>query len=154
LKFPLPLLAVILLAASALAQTSPVSASARAGIDAGNQAWVDGVKTGDVARILATYAPHSVDCGAKGDCFIGLAQIEQHMKAQLAASGRARSAAAHTWGATQHGNFVYEWGQAEANFEHGGVVADTYLTVWQKQPDGSWKIFRNLVIPASLGAPR
>ena len=143
----IPLLAALLLPVAALAQTSPVSASARAQIDAGNQAWVDGVKTGDVARILATYAENSVDCGAKGDCFIGLQQIGQHMKEQLAAAGRARSAAAHSWGATQHGDFVYEWGQAEADFEHGGAVADTYLTVWQKQPDGSWKIFRNLVIP-------
>lgn len=147
-------LAVLLLSAPALAQTTAVSASARAGIDAGNQAWVDGVKTGDVAHIVATYAPNSVDCGPTGVCFTGLAQIEQHMKTQLAASGHARSAAAHTWGATQHGDFVYEWGQAEADFEHGGAVVDTYLTVWQKQADGSWKIFRNLVIPASTAAPQ
>lgn len=152
MKALIPLLAALLLPVALISQTTPVSPSARAGIDAGNQAWVDGVKTGDVVRILATYAENSVDCGPKGDCFIGLAQIGQHMKAQLAASGHARSAAAHTWGATQHGDFVYEWGQAEADFEHGGDVAETYLTVWQKQPDGSWKILRNLVIPASTAA--
>jgi ketosteroid isomerase-like protein len=143
----LPSLAVFLLPVSALAQTSPVSASARAGIDAGNQAWVDGVKSGDVARILATYAPGSVDCSPNGKCFIGLAQIGKHMKAQMAASGRPRSAAAHSWGAVQHGNLACEWGHAEADFDHVGPVVDTYLTVWQKQPDGSWKIFRNLVMP-------
>jgi ketosteroid isomerase-like protein len=52
-----------------------------------------------------------------------------------------------TWGASQQGNFVYEWGQAEAAFNGGTNVIDKYLTVWQLQADGSWKIFRNMVIP-------
>jgi len=41
----------------------------------------------------------------------------------------------------------YEWGRAEATFDGGKSLVDKYLTVWQNQADGSWKIFRNLVIP-------
>ncbi len=139
--------AAFLLPVAALAQTSPVSPSARAGIDAGNQAWIDGIKTGDVARIVATYAEHSVDCGPSGACLSGRASIEQHMKTDYAKLGRATSASVASWGATQSGDFVYEWGQAQATFPGNRNIVDKYLTVWKCQPDGSWKIFRNLVIP-------
>jgi ketosteroid isomerase-like protein len=143
----LSLLIAVMFPAATIAQTAPASPSARAGIDAGNQAWIDGVKAGDVAPIIATYAPNAVDCGPAGTCLEGRNQIEQHMKTQLAKTGRARSASVSSWGSIQHGNFVYEWGQAQAAFDGGNRVVDSYLTVWQKQPDGSWKIFRNLVIP-------
>jgi len=69
------------------------------------------------------------------------------MRTQLANFGRARSAMVKTWGSSQQGNFAYEWGQAEATFMSGKHLVERYLTAWQKQPDGSWKIFRNLVIP-------
>ena len=128
-----------------MAQTPDVSA--RASVDAGNQAWIDGVKTQDVKHIIATYAEDAVDCGPTGECIRGRLQIERHMTTQLASLGRASSAAVKTWGSTEQGSFVYEWGQAEATFDSGRKLVEKYLTVWQKQPDGSWKIFRNMVIP-------
>ena len=130
---------------AAIAQSTETSA--RAGIDAGNQAWIDGVKNGDVALIIATYAENAVDCDATGECIRGRTEIERHMRAQLANFGQARSATVKTWGSSQQGSFAYEWGQAEATFMSGKHLVERYLTVWQKQPDGSWKIFRNLVIP-------
>lgn len=130
-----------------LAQSGPTSVAAKAGIDAGNQAWIDGVKTGNVPMILATYADDAVDCGPSGDCFRGTKQIEQHMKAELASLGLAQSAEVASWGSTQQGEFVYEWGRAEATYAGGKKLIDKYLTVWHRQPDGNWKIFRNLVIP-------
>ncbi|MGA7523015.1 MAG: nuclear transport factor 2 family protein [Acidobacteriaceae bacterium] len=140
--------AVLLTPLATLAQTTqPISPSARAGIDAGNQAWIDGVKAGNVAPIIATYSEEAVDCGPTGNCIQGRLRIEQHMKTQMAKTGLARSASVSSWGSTQHGNFVYEWGQAEATFNGGNKIIDQYLTVWQKQSDGTWKIFRNLVIP-------
>jgi ketosteroid isomerase-like protein len=145
-KLTLTLLA-LLLPVAALAQTTPTSASARAGIDAGNQAWIDGVKAGDVARIIATYAEHSVECGPTGACIEGRAAIGQHMKTEYAKLGRANSASVSSWGSTQSAGFVYEWGQAQATFHNGKNIVDKYVTIWQRQRDGSWKIFRNLVIP-------
>ncbi|MGB9028471.1 MAG: DUF4440 domain-containing protein [Acidobacteriaceae bacterium] len=144
--FPL-LVSAALFPSAILAQTTTPSSSARAGIDAGNQAWIAGVKAGEVAPIIATYAQSAVDCGPAGDCIEGRPQIEQHMRTQMAKLGRARSAAVSSWGSVQRGNFVYEWGQAQATFAAGQRVVDKYVTVWQQQSDGSWKIFRNLVIP-------
>ena len=136
-----------LFSAAMLAQSRPASVSARAGIDAGNQAWIDGVKTGNIALIIATYADDAVDCSPSGECVRGRLEIERHMKTQLASLGPARSAAVASAGSTQQGNFAYEWGQAEATYAGGKRLVEKYLTVWQRQPDGNWKIFRNLVIP-------
>src|ERR1022692_1717806 len=116
---------IILMAAGALispatiAQSGPAPISARAGIDAGNQAWIDGVKTGNIDMILATYTDDAVDCGPSGECVRGQLQIKQHMKTQLASLGRARTAVVTTWGSSQQGNFAYEWGQAEATYADG-----------------------------------
>ncbi|MGA8594892.1 MAG: DUF4440 domain-containing protein [Bryobacteraceae bacterium] len=141
----------VALTASLLSATNPVQSgtplSAKAGIDAGNQAWIDGVEAGNVGLIAATYADDAIDCDSTGKCIKGRIQIEQHLRAQLISLGRARSAAVTTWGSSQNGSFVYEWGQAEAVFDGGKALAERYLTVWQRQARGGWKIFRNMVIP-------
>jgi ketosteroid isomerase-like protein len=123
------------------------TASAKAAIDAGNQAWIDGIKAGDVKRITATYAEDAVDCGRTGECVRGRFQIERHMTTQLESLGRARSAAVETQGSTEQGSFIYEWGEAEATFAGGKRLVERYLTAWHKQPDGTWKIYRNMVLP-------
>jgi ketosteroid isomerase-like protein len=122
-------------------------ASARIAIDAGNQAWIDGIKAGDMKRIAATYTEDAVDCGRTGECIRGRLQIERHMTTQLESLGPARSAAVKSLGSTEQGSFVYEWGGAEATYSGGKRLVERYLTAWRKQPDGTWKIFRNMVIP-------
>jgi ketosteroid isomerase-like protein len=105
------------------------------------------VKTGNTALIIATYADDAVDCGPSGECVRGRLEIERHMKTQLATLGLARSAAVASAGSTQQGDFAYEWGEAEATYAGGKKLVEKYLTAWQRQADGSWKIFRNMVIP-------
>jgi uncharacterized protein (TIGR02246 family) len=139
--------AVGLVSAAMLVPGQTPVVSARAAIDAGNHAWIDGIKAGDMKRIAATYTEDAVDCGRTGECIRGRSQIERHMTTQLESLGRARSAAVKTWGSTEQGSFVYEWGEAEATFSGGERLAERYLTAWQQQPDGTWKIFRNMVIP-------
>lgn len=138
---------LLLISPACRAQNKPIEASARQQIDAGNQAWIDGMKQGNVELIAATYASDAVDCSPAGDCIRGLAAIEKHMSAEMANLGKAESASVTSAGSVQQGTFVYEWGRAEAMFSGGRKIMDRYLTAWQKQPDGSWKIFRNLVIP-------
>lgn len=138
---------LVAVSAALSAQSRPEVRSASAAIDAGNQAWIEGMKAGDIERIGATYTDDAIDCDPTGKCVQGRAQIERRIAGQLASSGRARSAAVKSWGATDRGSFVYEWGQAEATFEAGQALVEKYLTVWERQPDGSWKIFRNLVLP-------
>jgi ketosteroid isomerase-like protein len=105
------------------------------------------MKQGNVGLIMATYTTDAVDCGPQGDCVRGRSAIEEHMKKQMAKLGKAESASVISIGSVQQGRFVYEWGQAEASFPDGRKVVDRYLTAWRELPDGTWKIFRNLVIP-------
>ena len=136
----------LLLCSTCLAQSAPIESAARGQIDAGNQAWIDGMKQGNVGMIAATYTPDAVDCSAEGSCVRGRSAIEEHMKEEMAKAGKAESARVSSVGSVQQGRFVYEWGQAEASFPDGRKVVDRYLTTWREEPDGTWKIFRNLVI--------
>lgn len=142
-----------LLPAIGAAQTGVIDPAARRDINAGNQAWVKSMKEGDAAAAAATYADNAVDCSAMGDCVKGRMAIEDYMKARIAKLGRATAAAATSLGSVQQGGFVYEWGRAELSFGNGQKVAQRYLTVWQRQPGGVWKIFRNMPIPED-DAPR
>jgi ketosteroid isomerase-like protein len=141
-----------LLSAIGAAQTGAIDPAARKDIDAGNLAWVTGMKDGRAAPIAATYAENAVDCPATGECVKGRAAIEDYMRARIAKLGRAISASATSLGSVQQGDFVYEWGRSEVSFANGQRVAHRYLTVWQRQPGGVWKIFRNMPIPDD--APR
>ena len=130
------------------AQTRPVEAGARSGIDAGNQAWIDGMRRGDAGIIAATYTGDAVDCSPEGTCVRGRSAIEAHLKKEISELGKAQSASVASAGSVQQGRYVYEWGQAEASFPNGKKIVDRYLTAWRREPNGSWRIFRNLVIPA------
>ena len=137
----------LFITSTCVAQSKPIESTARRQIDAGNQAWIDGMKHGKVALISGTYTPDAVDCSARGDCIRGRTAIGEHMKCEMAKLGKADSASVIGIGSVQQGSFVYEWGQAEATFPNGSKVVDRYITAWREEPDGSWKIFRNLVIP-------
>lgn len=142
----------VILSAIAAAQTGAIDPAARKDIDTGNQAWVTGMKDGRAALIAATYAENAVDCAATGECVKGRAAIEDYVRARIAKLGRAISASATSLGSVQQGGFVYEWGRSAVSFANGQKVAHRYLTVWQRQPGGVWKIFRNMPIPDD--APR
>jgi ketosteroid isomerase-like protein len=141
-----------LISTTGTAQTKAIDPAARKDIDAGNQAWATGMKQGNATLIAATYAENALDCPVTGDCIKGRAAIEDYMKARTAKLGRATFASATSLGSVQQGDFVYEWGRAELSFGDGPKAAHRYLTVWQRQPGGTWKIFRNMPIPDD--APR
>jgi ketosteroid isomerase-like protein len=50
----------------------------------------------------------------------------------------------------QQGDFVYEWGRSETVLLDGKKMGGRFLTVWERQPDGGWKILRNVGIPGDL----
>lgn len=130
-----------------LAQSKPIDADARQQIDAGNQQWINAMKQGDVALLVPGNTEDAVDCSPEGECIRGLPALKEHMTEEMAKLGKADSASVHSVGSVQQGRYVYEWGEARAHFPNGKNIADHYLTVWQKQPNGTWKVFRNLVIP-------
>ena len=138
---------LLVCSSTSLPQSKPIESDARRQIDAGNQAWIDGMKQGNVGLITGTYTSDAVDCSPEGDCVRDRTAIEEHMREEMAKLGKAKSATVTSSGSVQQGRFVYEWGRAEASFPNGKKVVDQYLTAWREKPDGTWKIFRNLVIP-------
>ena len=130
-----------------LAQTKLIDSDARQQIDAGNQQWVDAMKQGNAAMLVPGNTEDAVDCSPGGECIRGRSAIGEHMKEEISKLGKADSASVVSVGSVQQGRYVYEWGEAKAHFPNGKSVVDKYLTVWQRQPDGAWKVFRNLVIP-------
>lgn len=138
---------LLLCCVACAAQSKPIDSEARRQIDAGNQVWIDGMKQGNVALLVPGNTVDAVDCSADGTCIRGRAALEKQMKQEMAESGKADSASVVSVGAVQQGRYVYEWGQAKAHFANGKSILDRYLTVWQEQPDGTWKVFRNLVMP-------
>lgn len=137
----------LLYGSACVAQSKPIDSDARRQIDAGNQVWIDAMKQGDVALLVPGNTEDAVDCSPQGDCVRGRSALEKHMKEKMEKLGKADSASVLSIGSVQQGRYVYEWGQAKAHFPNGKSILDRYLTVWQKQPDGTWKVFRNLVIP-------
>src|SRR5690242_11830144 len=83
---------LLLYCSMCLAQTKPMDSTARQQIDAGNQAWIDGVKQGNVELITATYTSDAVDCSPTGNCIRGRSAIRDHMKEEFAKLGKAQSA--------------------------------------------------------------
>jgi ketosteroid isomerase-like protein len=150
-----PFLALLLLGGAGFpAQSRGIDASAQNSIQAGNLAWVNGMKGGHPSVIAATYTDDALDCGPDGNCRRGKAAILDDLKQRLERLGRANFAKVTSDGSVQQGNFVYEWGWAVASFNQGIKVQGRYLTVWQRQRDGAWKILRNLSIPGSSTSPR
>jgi hypothetical protein len=70
------------------AQNKSIGSCARQQIDAGNHAWIDGIKQGRVALIAATYTPDAVDCSPAGHCFRGRTAIEEHKQEEMAKLGK------------------------------------------------------------------
>jgi ketosteroid isomerase-like protein len=138
---------VLLCCTTCLAQSKPIDSDARRQIDAGNKQWVDAMKQGNVALLVPGNTVDAVDCSPEGNCIRGRSALAEHMKAEMAKLGKADSASVISVGSVQRGRYVYEWGEAQAHFPTGKTIMDRYLTVWQKQSDGTWKVFRNLVIP-------
>lgn len=143
----LAMVSLLLCSSTCLAQSRSIDHDARRQIDAGNQQWVDAMKQGNVDLLALGDTVDAVDCSPKGHCILGRAALEEHMKQEMAKFGKADSASVNSVGSVQQGGYVYEWGEAKAHFPNGKRIVDRYLTVWQKQPDGTWKLFRNLVIP-------
>src|ERR1700684_4350578 len=138
---------LILCCSTCVAQSKPIDPGARSQIDAGNQEWVDAMKLGNIALLVPGNTIDAVDCSPEGQCIRGRSALEAQMKGEMAKLGRAASASVVSLGSVQQGRYVYEWGEAKAHFPNGKSILDRYLTVWQEQPDRTWKLFRNLVMP-------
>ncbi len=137
----------LLFTAIACAAQEGVDQNLQTAVNAANQAWIDGMRRGDAAVIAATYAPNAVNCAPDGQCVSGRAAIQQQLAARISSMGRARNASVSMTSLMRDRDLAYEWGFAEAAFAGGRPLRGRYVTVWQHQPDGTWKILRNMSLP-------
>jgi uncharacterized protein (TIGR02246 family) len=108
------------------------------------------MKTGDAAAIAAPYTDDAVFVGIDGACTRGRPEIEKMYRARFERSGPAKSARIDSRKLVADGNLAYESGSGEiGRLREGKLFIDSarFLTVWQRQPDGEWKILRNIVLP-------
>ena len=143
-------LRVLLLCASLAclsAAQAAVPDQAATDIEKVNRDWGTAMQKGDADTVLAAYAPDAVFCKTDGACFTGFAAIADMTRAAMTQNGPMKSAEAHTTRRVEDHGYIYEWGQATMVTGAGKKVAGSYFTIWVKQPDGHWKIFRNIVLP-------
>lgn len=115
-----------------------------------NGEWAAAMKTGDAAVIAAPYTDSAVFVLADGRSLQGRAAVERMYREGFQKGGPATSTTITSRSLVRDGDLAYESGYADV-----GVVRDgkpvtrggRYLTVWQRQADGAWKILRNIVLP-------
>jgi uncharacterized protein (TIGR02246 family) len=115
-----------------------------------NAEWAAAMKTGDAAVIAAPYADRAVFVLTDGTCVQGRAEIEKLYRAGFEHAGLASSTKIVSKKLVRDGDLAYESGYAEVGVVKEGkpiVRGSRYLTVWQRQADGEWRIIRNVVLP-------
>jgi uncharacterized protein (TIGR02246 family) len=131
--------------------TAAVLASARPDIAAANADWLPGLKNRDAQQIARAYSDSGLFIAVDGVATRGRAAVAELYKGRFPRLREIRGGSVVQDGlAAINPTLVYEWGHAW--FEMVGEKAGDplvrsggrYLTVWQRERDGHWRIVRNL----------
>jgi uncharacterized protein (TIGR02246 family) len=115
-----------------------------------NSDFIAAMKTGDAAMIAAPYTDRAVFIAIDGACTQGRTEIEKMYQARFKRSGLATLTKINSKRLVVDGDLAYESGYAEIQSLQQGklsVNGGRFLTVWQRQVDGEWRILRNIVLP-------
>lgn len=115
-----------------------------------NAEWAEAMKTGDAVVIAAPYADDAVFVLPDGKTLQGRAAIEVLYRDGFAKGGLASATKIDSKSLVRDDDLAYESGNADITVMRQGkpvTRGGRYLTVWQAQADGTWKIMRNLVLP-------
>lgn len=111
--------------------------------------WLQAMKAGDAERLAAPYARDAVFVTTTGRVVIGREAIAALYRAGAVDGRKVVNGGIHRDGA-QPGGFglVYEWGHGGATRRQADGREVThegpYLTVWRRDPAGTWQIIRNM----------
>ena len=134
-----------------LLDSAAILASARPEIDAANAAWLPGLQRKDADAIAAAYADSGLFVAVDGTVIRGRAAVARMYAARFPRLGPIRTGGVVQDGLTVLGaTRIAEWGHGwfELAPERDGARSPrnggSYLTVWERQADGHWRIIRNL----------
>ena len=128
----------------------PDAAPARSGGAEPTISSVVAMKTGDAATIAAPYTDDASFITIDGTCIQGRTEIEKMYRDRFARSGLARSTKINSKKLIVDDDLAYESGYGEIGLLKDGKLSingGRFLTVWQRQANGDWKILRNVVLP-------
>ena len=139
--------------ASEVPRVVPAGADPRllAAVKKANSDFEIAMTKSDTATIAEPYTADAVFVSPDGTATKGRAAIEQLYRDRFAKSGPALETKIVSEELMLDGDFAYERGRGSITRRvREERVTDwaRFLTVWQRQPDGGWKIFRNVVLPA------
>jgi uncharacterized protein (TIGR02246 family) len=119
-------------------------------IEKANSEFIVAMKTGDAATIAAPYTDDASFITIDGACIQGRTEIEKMYRDRFARVGLPRSTKINSKKLVVDGDLAYESGYGEFELAKEGKLSinrGRFLTVWQRQANGDWKILRNVVLP-------
>ena len=148
------LVIVSLLAFSPSGFAQPAKSGAvRAAIEKQNAAFSAAFGRGDIAAVARAYAEDAIAFPPDGEMVRGRPAIEAMWKGVHDAGGKA--IALTTVDVTSSGSLAAETGTATLKMQPPSGAEQSlsvkYVVVWKKQPDGTWKLYRDIwnAMPAS-----
>ena len=144
------IVATLLLCVAADAVAANPDADLLGTVRKANAEWAEAMKTGDAAVIVAPYAEGAVFVLPDGTTLHGRTEIEKLYRDGFAKAGPVATTDIESRSVVRDGDLAYESGFAEVGAAKDGRTVSRgsrYVTVWQKQADGAWKILRNVVLP-------
>ena len=97
--------------------------------------WAKAVASKSVERTVAFYAPDAVTAGSAMFPASGIAELRAAWADAFANPGFELTWKVEKVVVAKNGNIAYSSGTWDDGKQHG-----PYLAVWQKQPDGQWKL--------------
>jgi uncharacterized protein (TIGR02246 family) len=124
-------------------------AAAQPAITAANAEWPGAMRSRDASALAAPFAETGALVTAGGKAISGRAAIERYYREAFEHSPPIIDGEIVDDGMATSGNLVYVWGHGNYTVEHtpGQASANSgyFLTVWQADEAGNWKVVRHLV---------
>jgi uncharacterized protein (TIGR02246 family) len=135
---------------------SPDTAKVKAAIQAANARGIDAFKRGDKAGMMASYTSDAIVMAPNEEAWRGREGLDKGFSGFLSQFSL-KDGAATTTDVMVAGDLAVETGTFAYTLQPktGAEIKDKgkYLTVWKRQPDGTWKIVRD-INNSDLPAPK